>query len=159
FRKEGAFTPPAVSHRATVQSHWMDAIVAPSGANAKARIGAYPTPRIRLAGLACRGGPEIGSQGRAMSPRSSRPSHLGLHQGNREIPIRDRLGPSSADPEINSPSVASHRIVNLPFAKPVESVAMARGAHRDRPSTTTVLVDLASLLSTRADPARLIGRT
>ena len=39
----------------------MVAIVAPSGANAKARIGAYPTPQIRLAGLACRGGPQSGS--------------------------------------------------------------------------------------------------
>src|SRR5262249_33611639 len=39
------------------------------------------------------------------------------------------------------------------------SVAMARGAHRDRPSATVAFVGLASLLSTRADPARLIGRT
>jgi hypothetical protein len=48
-------------------------------------------------------------------------------------------------------------MVNLPFSEPVESAASARGAHTDRPSTTAVLVGLASLLSTRVDPARLIG--
>jgi hypothetical protein len=34
---------------------------------------------------------------------------------------------------------------------------MARGAHRDRPSTTAARVGLASLVSIRADPARLIA--
>jgi hypothetical protein len=33
------------------------------------------------------------------------------------------------------------------------------GAHRDRPTTTAARVGLASLVSIRTDPARLIGRT
>ena len=92
-RKEWAPAPPAASRRATRPSIWMVAIVAPSGANAKARMGVSPTPRTRLAGVASLGGPEIGSQGRTMSPRRSRPIRPRLHQGNREIPIRDLLGP------------------------------------------------------------------
>jgi hypothetical protein len=48
-------------------------------------------------------------------------------------------------------------MVNSPFSEAVESGAAARGAHRDRPSTTAVLVGLASVLSAHADPARLIG--
>src|SRR5262249_31376324 len=81
------------------------AIVAPSGAIAKARMGESPIPRTRLAGIASLGGPEIGNQGRTASPRRSRPIHLRLHTGAREVPIREVLGPSSLDLQIKSKSV------------------------------------------------------
>jgi hypothetical protein len=87
----------------------MVAIVAPWGAKAKARMGASPTPGIHAAGFACLVGPEIGSQGKTMSPSRSRAIRPRLHIGNREIPLRDRLGTSSAAAGIGPESVASRR--------------------------------------------------
>jgi hypothetical protein len=84
-------------------------IVAPSGANAKAATGLSPTPRTRLDGVATLGGPQIGSQERAMSPRRSRPIHLRLHEDDLEIPIRDLLDPSLAAPGTGPESVVSRR--------------------------------------------------
>jgi hypothetical protein len=85
------------------------AIVTPSGAKARLRIAASPTPRTRFAGVGPRGGPKIGSQGKRINARRSRPIHLRLAQGNREIPIRDRIGPSSPAPGMGLKSIAARR--------------------------------------------------
>src|SRR5262245_31067408 len=95
----------------------MVAIISPSGANAKAMMELGPTPWTRLAGPTPLGGPAIGSQGRTMTASRSRPITLRLHQGSREVPIRDRLGPSSAAPGIGPKSVVSPRMDPLPLLK------------------------------------------
>src|SRR5690242_11721545 len=74
----------------------MVAIVLPSGANAKARMAVFPTPRAPLDRAASLRGLEIGSQGRTMSAGRSRAIHLQLHHGNRAIPTRHLIGPSPA---------------------------------------------------------------
>src|SRR5262245_66696603 len=81
----------------------MVAMVAPSGANAQVSIGASPAPRARFAGAAPQGGPKIGTQGRMMNPRRSRAIRPRLHQDNREVPTRDRLGPSPGPKSVVSP--------------------------------------------------------
>src|SRR5262249_14409011 len=127
----------------TRQSVWRVAIVAPSGENAKPRIGASPTPRTRLAGIVSLVGPKIGSQGRTMIAGRSRAVRLRFHRGSGELLIRDGFGPCSAAPGVGPKSVVSLRMGDFLSTRrqgkesagrpPVAGRGPLRRARRSRP--------------------------